>query len=464
MNRVCGMVNLDIKLMKVKRGGQFTPEWYQLNDGDVLYIDYPPDKIPVHVLEKANPHSGVSRQVLALGLPQPIAAVPVKISSGIPISGTLQQISRIASPKPPTRPVEPALPTEKGPKNLKLSSNWSSAGSFVSVGTHISSGDLSSTQGEHRSTPNSSLPQKQYLKAEDKYTSLVPIQQPPTDIQSLFQDLSQLKMFENRVSPREHLPEKGKKNPQLDTENASSLPIDARRKYQEKQTELGSFGTNKPMANEHPSEQLLPHLGNEDIITKAQLDDIFGSRVGLQCAEPLVVALGLIHILQSPSPGPPIKMSDIYQAMTPKKSPALISLASSPPKSPPEAKKTSLSTPPIHPKGSARYLHELSPNSEMIVITFKYPNGDELPMLMHPQNDIDGISVILLAKLSEVGILATKEQLVVLTSNPNVELELKDKLGFIFPSGTKEATINIAVRREDGKLITYLGTQASSII
>ncbi|KAF3911287.1 hypothetical protein AA313_de0209667 [Arthrobotrys entomopaga] len=75
MNRVAGMTGLEVGRMVVRRGGKVATEWMHLYEGDLVYIDYPISKIPVHLKERAAKEAA-NKSVVSTRRAK--AAIPIK--------------------------------------------------------------------------------------------------------------------------------------------------------------------------------------------------------------------------------------------------------------------------------------------------------------------------------------------------------------------------------------------------
>ncbi|KAJ6260725.1 hypothetical protein Dda_4954 [Drechslerella dactyloides] len=91
MNRVAGMTRLEVKHMCPRRGGKIAPRWHLLVEGDVVYIDYPADKIPPELKRRCE------KDVAQLATSSPITP---RQRSAIPIVSPKEAVARPPLPMP----------------------------------------------------------------------------------------------------------------------------------------------------------------------------------------------------------------------------------------------------------------------------------------------------------------------------------------------------------------------------
>ncbi|EGX44511.1 hypothetical protein AOL_s00188g179 [Orbilia oligospora ATCC 24927] len=75
LNRISGMMGLKYNLMTAYCGGKFYREWYHLAEGDVIWIEYPEDKLPDKLKEIAAKEAASRAEKLFI--PRKKAALPI---------------------------------------------------------------------------------------------------------------------------------------------------------------------------------------------------------------------------------------------------------------------------------------------------------------------------------------------------------------------------------------------------
>ncbi|KAF3902205.1 hypothetical protein ABW21_db0208279 [Orbilia brochopaga] len=76
MNRVAGMTRLEVRHMCPRRGGKIAPGWFRLAEGDLVYLDYPPDKIPLALKQRCE-REAAQLAPSSLAARRPKAAIPI---------------------------------------------------------------------------------------------------------------------------------------------------------------------------------------------------------------------------------------------------------------------------------------------------------------------------------------------------------------------------------------------------
>ncbi|KAK6359947.1 hypothetical protein TWF696_001071 [Orbilia brochopaga] len=76
MNRVAGMTRLEVKHMCPRRGGKKAPGWFLLAEGDVVYIDYPTEKIPIELKQRCEKEAA-RLAASSMATRRPKAAIPI---------------------------------------------------------------------------------------------------------------------------------------------------------------------------------------------------------------------------------------------------------------------------------------------------------------------------------------------------------------------------------------------------
>ncbi|TGJ65044.1 hypothetical protein EYR41_009049 [Orbilia oligospora] len=83
LNRISGMMGLKYNLMTAYCGGKFYREWYHLAEGDVIWIEYPEDKLPDKLKEIAAKEAASRAEKLFI--PRKKAALPIIAPTNAPV-------------------------------------------------------------------------------------------------------------------------------------------------------------------------------------------------------------------------------------------------------------------------------------------------------------------------------------------------------------------------------------------